>query len=228
MLNSIKTTLASAPGRIYNKAAETVSSAKTKVGEFHNRVIVPKMNDAKAQLDSLKGQLSSKYSQLWPRFSKNESRTQNFNSTVGSHEEEVSPQVEDQRPPTQPKNFNCTVRSFETDVEALRSRFESKTLSTQEMYEKLTNLTASEVKDAKQLGSVLNLMDDVLKSDASVHDLEKLQNAIKDSPLKADAYTLNHVKDYFRDQTKGFSGLEPGIQDALINGLSQKRTHQPL
>lgn len=224
MLSSIKTTLTNATGKIYNKAAETVSSAKSKIGEFHNRAVAPKVTAAKEQLTSLKSQLSSKYSQLWPRFSKNESKTEDSKSTVGNRNAEV---------PTQPKNWNCTVGGVETEVEDLRSQFENKTLSTQELYDKLTGL-ASRARDANQLGSVLNLLDDVLKSDAPgtglqhLSSLEQLQTAIKDSHLKGDSTTLNHVKAYFSTQPKGFSVLDPVIQDALDKGLNQKRTDHTL
>ncbi len=206
MLNSIRTTLNNATSNICNKAKETVS----KIGEFHNRVVAPTVNSAKEQLTSLKSQLSSKYSQLWPRLPKNESKTED-------------------------KNWNCTVTSVGTAVEDLRSQFENKTLSTQELYDKLTGL-ASRARDANQLGSVLNLLDDVLKSDAPgtglqhLSSLEQLQTAIKDSPLKGDSTTLNHVKYYFKSQTsqtKGFSVLDPLIQDALANGLAQKGANPP-
>lgn len=235
MLNSIKTTLTNAPSRIYNKAAATVNSAKSKIGEFHNRAVAPKVAGAKEQLTSLKTHLSSKYDQLWSRFSKNESRTEDSKSTVGNRNADVTPQVEEQTSPTQPKNWNCTVRSVETDVEALRSQFESKTLSTQELYDKLTGL-AAEARDANQLGSVLNLVDDVLKSDAPgtglqhLNTLDQLKNAITASPLKGDSTTLNHVKHYFKSQTsqtKNFSELEPSLQTALKEGLAQKGANPP-
>lgn len=231
MLNSIKTTLTNAPSRIYNKAAATVNSAKSKIGEFHNRAVAPKVAGAKEQLTSLKTHLSSKYDQLWSRFSKNESRTEGAKRTEG-RQENSPPPVENQTSPTQPKNWNCTVTSVKTGVEELRSQFESKTLSTQELYDKLTGL-AAEARDANQLGSVLNLMDDVLKSDAPgaglqhLSSLEQLQTAIKDSHLKADSTTSNHVKDYFKGQVKDFSDLDSRIKAALIEGLEQKGANPP-
>lgn len=64
MLNSIKTTLTSAPGRIYNKAAATVNSTRSKLGAFYNRSVDPRVTAAKEEIIGLKDQLKAKYNQL--------------------------------------------------------------------------------------------------------------------------------------------------------------------
>lgn len=215
MLNRIKTGMTSASAKVYGTAKQAVDTAKNKVGSFNQRVVKPNINAAKDQLTSAKNYLKSRLEDKGSRAKDSDAKADSF------------AKAPEPAPISSPKDLNCTVESFDKTLETLRKGFESPNpLSPKQAYEQLTAL-AGNIRDAKELGSVLNLMDDIVKGDASIKDLKGLQDAIIASPLKADAYTLNHVKDYFKGQTKSFSELEPRIQAALREGLSQKQVNQP-
>ncbi len=199
MLNSIKTTLTSAPSRIYNKAAETVSSARSKIGEFHNRSVAPKVAAAKEGITGLKDQLKAKYNQLRG----GPSEAQNKNAAISEGAEA-------------PK------KSFEEEIGSLHAKLLGSPKGDLELLRRNIIALAGQSTDVGELSQALLLMDSFLGNQPLPPEkLQNFQAAIADLAFTG-IDLQGQLENALALKGRSFSHLHPQIQAAVQIGMSEK------
>ncbi len=199
MLNSIKTTLTSAPSRIYNKAAETVSSARSKIGEFHNRSVAPKVAAAKEGITGLKDQLKAKYNQL--RGGPSEPQ----NKAVSINEGAEAPK-----------------KSFEEELGGLRAKLLGNPKGDLELLRRNIAALMGQSTDVGELAQALLLMDSFLGNQPLPPEkLQNFQTTIAHLPF-TDANLQHKLENCLALKNRSFSNLHPQIQSTVQIGVSEK------
>ncbi len=199
MLSSIKNTLTSAPGRIYNKAAETVNSAKTKVGEFHNRAVAPRVTAAKEGIVALKDQIKAKYHQR--RGPTPES--QNKDAAISG-------------------GIEAPTKSFEASRKDLYEKLYSDSLSSSEDLTKEITALAVSTKNVSELAEALVLLDSSLSSLSQ--GSKRLESFHKD--LSALPFIKKDLKEQLENalalQQLSFNDFHPELKEAVENAMHKK------
>lgn len=200
MLNSIKTTLISAPGKIYNKAEGTIGSAKSKIGEFHKRAVAPKVTAAKKGMTGLKDQLKDKYHQL-----------RGSTPSEAQHTDTAMSEVAEV-----PK------KSFEKELGDLRTKLLGNTEGDLELLRRNIVALAGRSTDVGELAEALLLMDSFLGDQTlPPAKLQTFQTVIADLAF-TDGNLQGQLENALALKGRSFASLHPQIQSTVEAGVSKK------